>query len=70
MRDVRDDSTTTHYPTTTTAGYSTTEDFYHHVELRGGTSSSGNVWATNRNGYFGPVCDDNFGSNEANVVCR
>ena len=28
------------------------------------------MYATNRNGYFGPVCDDGWGQNEANVVCR
>merc|ERR1719348_1442439 len=30
----------------------------------------GNVYATNRNGYFGPVCDDGWGSDEARVVCK
>ena len=41
------------------------------VQLRGGDgSSSGNVFATNRDGYFGPVCDDGWGKFEANTVCR
>ena len=70
MRDVTDGSSTTQYPTSTTSGYPTTTDDKYHVELIGGSSKSGNVFATNRNGYFGPVCDDSFGSNEANVVCR
>ena len=41
------------------------------IELRGGDGVSyGNVYAINRLGTFGPVCDDEFGSNEANTVCR
>ena len=28
------------------------------------------MYATNIYGYFGPVCDDGWGTNEANVVCR
>ena len=42
-----------------------------YIELRGGDGySSGNVYATNRYGYFGPVCDDSWGTDDANVVCR
>ena len=41
------------------------------IELRGGDGgSSGNVFVVNRLGYFGPVCDDDWGSYEANTVCR
>merc|ERR1711915_141094 len=43
------------------------------VELRNGTQSgNGNVYALNRDGVFGPVCDDNTNANDnaANVVCR
>ena len=69
MRDVTDGSSTTQYPTTTTSGYPTTTSIYH-VELRGGGSSYGNVYAVNRNGYFGPVCDDSWDDYDANVVCR
>ena len=42
-----------------------------HVELLGGDGvSSGSVFAVNHNGYFGPVCDDNWTDTEANTVCR
>ena len=44
------------------------------LELRGGTSKSGNVYITNTDGYHGPVCDyitTDFGfDNFARVVCR
>merc|ERR1712038_658660 len=44
------------------------------LELRGGTSKSGNVFITNSDGYHGPVCDDRMltdnGQNFAKVVCR
>ena len=40
------------------------------MTLVGGNSSSGNVFALNSNGYFGPVCDDGWGNTDANVVCR
>ena len=42
-----------------------------YVELRGGdNSSSGNVFAVNSNGFFGPVCGDSWGFYDADVVCR
>ena len=42
-----------------------------YIELRGGDGYSyGNVYAVNSNGYFGPVCDDDWGVEEADVVCR
>merc|ERR1719342_1067587 len=43
------------------------------VALKNGTESkNGNVYATNSDGVFGPVCDDeaNKNNNAANVVCR
>ena len=41
------------------------------VKLIGGNgNSSGNVFVVNRNGYFGPVCDDYWGDTEASVVCK
>jgi len=58
--------TTTSRPPTTTIGYD-----YYHIELRGGNGySSGNVYAVNSQGYFGPVCDNGWSSNDAHVVCR
>ena len=49
----------------------TTSVVYHHVEIFGGNNyNEGGVYATNSNGYHGPVCDHNWGNNEANVVCR
>ena len=41
------------------------------VELIGGNSNrSGDVFAINGNGYFGPVCDDGWTDTAATVVCR
>ena len=41
------------------------------VVLVGGQGfSSGNVYTTNRNGFYGPVCDDGWTDTEATVVCR
>ena len=40
------------------------------MELKGGNSSCGNVFVVNRDGYFGPVCDDDWGELEARIVCR
>merc|ERR1712013_863623 len=64
QRDIDLDTTTTAQPSTTTP-YST------HIELRDGNGySSGNVFAVNSNGYLGPVCDDDWSSRDARVVCR
>ena len=41
------------------------------VELRGGEDDlSGNVFAVNSDGFFGPVCDDSWDPAAAMVVCR
>merc|ERR1719275_203602 len=40
------------------------------VFLVGGDEKSGNVFAINSNRSYGPVCDDVWGENQANVVCR
>ena len=41
------------------------------VELIGGNGNSyGNLFVTNDNGYFGPVCDDGWTDTAATVVCR
>ena len=41
------------------------------VKLIGGNGeSSGNVYAVNRNGFYGPVCDDYWDYIDATVVCR
>ena len=56
-------------PTTSSTNLPTLPPLY--VELRGGEdSSSGNVFAVNHDGYFGPVCDDYWDSVDAEVVCR
>ena len=39
-------------------------------ELKGGSSSRGNVYAMNSSGRKGPVCDDDWGNTDALVVCR
>ena len=41
------------------------------MELQGGDGvSTGNVFVTNLNGFFGPVCDDSWDDTDANTVCR
>ena len=41
------------------------------VKLIGGNSvSSGNVFVTNSNNYYGPVCDDNWDNTDATIVCK
>ena len=41
------------------------------MELQGGNGvSTGNVFAVNSVGYFGPVCDDHWTDTEADTVCR
>jgi hypothetical protein len=40
------------------------------LEIKGGDYKSGNVFATNAAGNFGPVCDDDWDNLDAIVVCR
>ena len=41
------------------------------VLLVGGAArGSGNVFVVNRNGFYGPVCDDNWSDTAATVVCK
>ena len=40
------------------------------VLVGGNGYSSGNVFVDNRNGYFGPVCDDGWSNTSATVVCK
>jgi len=54
--------------TTTTTTTTTTGPL--DIELRGGNSSCGNVFARNRNGLMAAVCDDRWCRKEARVVCR
>ena len=37
---------------------------------KGEDELSGNVFAVNSDGFFGPVCDDGWDINAATVVCR
>ena len=60
---------------TTTVSPSSTTDYFHHVELRQGNNittdeAAGNVFAMNRAGVLGPVCDDHWRTMDAGVVCR
>merc|ERR1712002_762400 len=66
------DGTTPTIPTIpTTTIQPTTTDPSHYVTLvGGGDESEGNVFARNRNGHIGPVCDDGWSTPHANVVCR
>ena len=70
MRDVYDSSSSSN-PQTSTQSPATTSTGHNKVELIGGDNDrSGNVFALNREGYFGPVCDDTWGPVEANTVCQ
>jgi len=66
----QDTQTTTQDTQTTTQDTTTTSPQFH-VELRGGDGkTTGNVFAVNRNGILGPVCDDFWENKDAMVVCR
>jgi len=79
-RDVTNEgpSSSTPYPTSGTSGRPTSPTTsgipWNYVELRGSyaTDRSGNVYAVNRNGFLGPVCDNGieYSSTVANIVCR
>jgi len=74
-RDVTNEgpSSSTPFPTSGTSGQPTTSGYGNKVELRGGIpGQSGNVYAMNRIGFFGPVCDDGIDRSHdvAEVVCR
>merc|ERR1719341_1987679 len=74
QKDVEGPTTSTPYtttlPTTTTWHDQTTYPSRYVVLRGGGDSRSGNVYATNKYGNFGPVCDSDWGGYEADVVCR
>jgi len=56
-------------PTTTEIATTTMQAYY--VELKDGNGyNSGNLFAVNSNGYFGPVCDDDWSDVAAAVVCK
>ena len=40
------------------------------TKKQGEDELSGNVFAVNSDGFFGPVCDDGWDINAATVVCR
>merc|ERR1719244_245012 len=62
-------TTSTTEPTTTRPTTTTTPTLP--VVLQGGTASNeGNVYVTNGQEYFGPVCDDDWSDIDAKVVCR
>ena len=67
-------STTSTIPPTssTSTAESTSTSYFNRVELHGNGNSTyeGNVYAVNRDEWFGPVCDDDWTRREANVVCR
>merc|ERR1711892_714757 len=61
------DITTT--PATTASG--STTPYSVHVELIDGDGyGTGNVFVVNANSVYGPVCDDDWGDEDATVVCR
>jgi len=64
------DTTSTLPPTTVTSVASSTDEEVQVLLVGGDGSTTGNVYALNSQGYFGPVCDDGWGAHEATVVCR
>ena len=65
-------STTSTMPPTSSTAEPTSTSYFNRVELHGNGNSSyeGNVYAVNRDEWFGPVCDDDWTRAAANVVCR
>ena len=74
MKDASEPTSTTASSTSTSSTPEpTSTSYFNRVELLGNVGNStyeGNVYAVNRDGYFGPVCDDGWSDAEANVVCR
>merc|ERR1711892_433748 len=64
-------ATTTTTPATTTSLETTTQYSDFSMELIGGDGySTGNLFVVNENNFYGPVCDDDWGYEEALVACR
>lgn len=65
-------TSTSTLPPTSSTPEPTSTSYFNRVELLGNGNSSyeGNVYAVNRDEWFGPVCDDSWGQAEANVICR
>lgn len=53
-----------------TTGYYTVGQYDGMVRLRGGSIQSEGLVEVYCNGDWGTVCDDQFGPNEADTVCR
>ena len=73
MRDASEPTSTSAPPTSTSSTPEpTSTSYFNRVELHGNGNSTyeGNVFAVNREDFFGPVCDDRWSDVEANVVCR
>merc|ERR1712110_341174 len=71
MRDVYDSSSSSNPPTSTPDQDTTSSTTQPQIKLVGGDNDrNGNVFAKNREGYFGPICDDTWGPVEANVACH
>ena len=65
-------TSTSTIPPTSSTPEPTSTSYFNRVELHGNGNSSyeGNVYAVNRDEWFGPVCDDGWSETEAIVTCR
>ena len=79
MRDASEPTSTTApstststFPPTSSTPEPTSTSYFNRVELLGNGNSTyeGNVYAVNHDEFFGPVCNDSWGAEEADVVCR